>query len=197
MSNVPTTAARVAAALGPGITDLAGPLLQTLITALVARMEATDAQLQPDRSRPSPPLWDLTTTETPHWLGQTAGLAVPSTLTADQARAYVAGRGVSQRGRPAALRAAVAATLTGTAVVRITERVGGDAYAVRVTTFSAQTPDAARTLAAALTEKPQGLLLTHVVAPGQTWGDVKASGRTFAQLKTQTVKQVREAVPAA
>lgn len=172
-------------------------MLPQLVQALVSALQSTDGQVQPDSTRPSPPLWDLLRSARPHWLGQSAGLSVPSTLTDAQARAYIAGRGVSQRGKPTALKAAVAATLTGAQKVTLVERDGGDPYVVRVVTYSGQTPDPARTLAAALTEKPQGLLLIHEVAAGQDFADTTAEGKTFGQHTAtgRTFQQRSEVLP--
>jgi hypothetical protein len=62
------------------------------------------------------------------------------------------------------MQAAVAATLTGSQSVSVLERVGGDPYALTVVVRTSETPDSAATLAAAMTQKPIGLILTLVVS---------------------------------
>lgn len=188
---------RVISAIGPGMAERAGPLLLPIVEALTAAAAAVDDLLTvPEAPLASAPLTDAATTPYPHWLGQAAGLSVPPSLSVAAARAYITARGVSRRGTPGALIAAARSALTGGAgIVRLAERVGGDAYAATITTYASQTPDPAAVLAAATQEKPVGLVLTHVVLPGQTWGDVAASGLTLGDLTTITVRQLREAAP--
>lgn len=68
-----------------------------------------------------------------------------------------------QRGTPAAIIAAAAATLTGDKVVRLLERDDSE-YHFTVITRTAETPDAAATLSAITAQKPAGLMFDHVVS---------------------------------
>jgi hypothetical protein len=83
------------------------------------------------------------------------------------------------RGRPEALAAAAAQYLIGTKRVDIFERDTGDAYKVRVRTFSSETPDSAKVQAALMAEKPAGLILTYQLAGGMTYDELKAAYTTF------------------
>jgi hypothetical protein len=138
------------------------------------------------------------------WLAQFVGVRVPSNLTPDQQRAYIASTAGFRRGTLAALRGAAAATLTGARTVHITERSGDPAhkpeyaYYLDVTTYDSQTPNAAATQAALLSQKPGGLVLRYASVPGQTWAQLKASGRTWAQVKSDypTWDDVRADQPA-
>lgn len=76
------------------------------------------------------------------------------------ARDAILRRNGRNRGRPDAIVSAVQQTLTGSRTVRLIERVGGDAYALTIITRPAETPSSSATLAAALTQKPAGIVLT-------------------------------------
>lgn len=185
MTGDPTFAERVLEATGPAFRDAAGGLLPALVEALTGELAATD-QLLTAPADPSAdpsataPLADLDASPFPHWLGQLVGLRVPARLSLDEARAYVTGRGVSRRGTPTALAAAAAGTLTGTRRVDLVER-DGSPWRLLLITYAAETPDPAATYAAALTEKPVGLVLVHVAATGQVFGVTTAEGATFGQ----------------
>lgn len=188
---------RVISALGPGIVRRAGPLLPALIDALTGPLAEIDAELTvPGGAHGGAPLFDAALTPHPRWLAQAAGLRLPASLSTAAARAYLIGRGISRRGTPGALIAAARSALAGGAgIVRLAERVGGNAYAATITTYASQTPNPAAVLAAAAQEKPVGLVLSLTVLPGQTWGDVAASGLTLGDLTTITVRALREAAP--
>lgn len=94
------------------------------------------------------------------FLGQFVGATIPTGSDETTARDIVRTHSGFQRGTRAALEAAVAATLTGTKTVRIIER-DEDPYYITVLTDPAETPDPDATLAAALTQKPGGLVLNH------------------------------------
>jgi hypothetical protein len=57
-------------------------------------------------------------------------------------------------------------TLIGARYANVLERVGGNAYALTLVTRPSETPDPARTYAAALTQKPLGMSLTHTLVEG-------------------------------
>lgn len=175
------TSQRILDALGPGIVELAGPLYPLWLEALVAELEAARYLLEPIEGRPGTPLSDLATTPYPAWLGQIIGARIPAGTPTELARAQLQARKTSTRGRPAAIIAAVKATLTGPAQVLLLERYDGRAYQVRVVTYTAQTPDPAATMRAALSEKPVGIVLTLVVVNGQSYAATTAEGKTYAQ----------------
>jgi hypothetical protein len=186
---------RVLDALGPGFRDAAGDLLPEMIAALTDDAAAVDELLTvPDGDLTSAPLADLATSPYPGWLGQLAGLRVPAGLDLDEARRYIAGRGVSRRGTPTAIRTAAAGQLTGTGKVELRER-DGSPWRLRVITYAAETPDPAAVLAAVQVEKPVGIALTHEVRLGQSFGQLAATGQTWGDLRTQTWDQIRRTVP--
>ena len=102
-----------------------------------------------------------------------------------------------KRGTPAAIRGAMRQKLTGTRTTQIFERYQGDAYALRVRTFAAETPDSAAVLTAVLEQKPAGIVLTYDVSDGQTVAELTASGLTVAQVTTEypTVNDVKYGIP--
>lgn len=67
-------------------------------------------------------------------------------------------------GKPSAIRAAAAATLTGTKHVTLLEAPAGDLNALTLRTLPSETPDAAVTVAATLVQTPAWILLTHLVS---------------------------------
>lgn len=101
------------------------------------------------------------------WLAQFVGVSWGSTPTEADRRARIAAREGQARGTKAAMESAIKSTLTEPKQVFITEKWGGDHYALRVVTFTAQTPSEPATRAAILRQKPAGLILTYdVVAAG-------------------------------
>jgi hypothetical protein len=111
-------------------------------------------------------------------------------------RGWIASQVGSARGSDAAVRARVGLTLTGTKWVQIECPYGGDPFAVRITTRTAQTPDTAATDAAAALEVPAWLTLTTATAAGLTYTELAArystydaltaSGLTYDQLASLT-----------
>lgn len=135
-------------------------------------------------------------------------------LTGDALRLAIERRPRARRSQPTTLLADILATLTTPdATVRITERTGVTqaAYAFRVRTFAAQTPDPARTRAAARQHKHLWVRLDYECLPGQswrelrgstswrqlraknaTWGDLAASGATWDNARaSRTWREVR------
>ncbi|NGZ99387.1 hypothetical protein G5V59_00160 [Nocardioides sp. W3-2-3] len=86
---------------------------------------------------------------------------MPGGLTVEQARAFVRDRAYWRRGTPAAVRAAVAALLTGQKRVALVERDGGP-WRLTIRVYAAEVPPGV-TLddlkAAAATQKPVGIIL--------------------------------------
>jgi hypothetical protein len=178
-------ATRVLDGLGPAFRAAAGDLLPGLVDALSAGIDRADQLIQPaDPDAPSWILWwpaafDLDHTPDPAWLGNTTGTEIPGGLTATQTRDLIRDHGSWRRGTPAALLAAVQATLIGTRQVEITER-NGSPWQLRVLVYAAETPDPDATLAAILSQKPVGIVLDFVVAAGATFQHfIDVHGPTF------------------
>lgn len=158
---------RVLQGLGPALRAQGGPLLEDLVDALVSEMETADKLLQPT-SRGWAGAFDLDYTPVPAWLGNITGTRVPTDLDVDAQRDFVLARPSWRRGTLVALISAVTATLTGLKRVTVTERDGGP-WRLTVTTYAGETPDQAATLAAALSQKPVGIVLDLQVVPGATY----------------------------
>jgi hypothetical protein len=110
------------------------------------------------------------------WLAQLAGVELRTQRTAETledwavyARTAIVEQGGRKRGTVDAQISAIKDTLTGAKSVRMIERVGGDAWAITAITRTAETPDAAATVRAWLTQKPAGLLYTHVISDDPLW----------------------------
>jgi len=97
------------------------------------------------------------------WLAMFAGVRLIDGSTDVQQRERIDGTDGFQRGTPAAIIAAAQATLTGTRVVRVLERINS-AYSLTVITRVSETTDAAATNRALQAAKPVGLILTHIVS---------------------------------
>lgn len=124
------------------------------------------------------------------WLAQFPGVhAIPGedpVVLRDRVRSAEGLR----RGTDTALIAAVQRTLTGAKTVRLIGQQGTDGWGLTLITRTAETPDPAATLKVALAAKDAGLILTHVVAAGQTWDEVQ--GTTWDQAGTVTWDQVAQ-----
>jgi hypothetical protein len=102
------------------------------------------------------------------WLSQIAGVVLrPQRATETEAqwdayaRAAIVEQAGHKRGTVAAQLSAVRDTLTGTKTARMLERVGGNAWQQTLVTRPSETPNAALTMAAWLTQKPAGIVPTH------------------------------------
>jgi hypothetical protein len=138
------------------------------------------------RDQPEGPGWSLLLDlnrcppEALAWLGQFVGVRIPVGLTDAQQRAWILSMPGFKRGTPAAMIAAVQATLTGTKTVTLVER-DGDPYALTVKTIPAETPNQTQTTNAILSQKPAGLTLGTASATGtQTWATLKTKNATWA-----------------
>ncbi len=107
------------------------------------------------------------------WLAWMLGLDI-SAIPADEQRAAVPQAALlRQRGTKAAIRRAVQRTLTGSKSCRVYWNLStSDPYLITVVTLTAQTPDSAASLAAALTEKPAGLDLEVQDTTGATYDEL-------------------------
>lgn len=114
---------------------------------------------------------DRAETEGLAWLASLVGVTLSEAGDAERRQA-IRDRASQKRGIPQAIIAAAQRTLTGTQKVTLTERDGGNAYRLRVTTYAPETPDSAVTEAAIRAAKPAGLILSYAALTGQTWGNV-------------------------
>lgn len=108
------------------------------------------------------------------WLGQFVGVSPQSGLSDADQRTRILSTAGFWRGTPASLRAAAQAYLTGGKTVIFRERDAAacptqPAYGLTVITYTAETPDAAKVLAALLAQKPAGIVLNYQVHDGQDY----------------------------
>lgn len=116
------------------------------------------------------------------WLGQFVGVQVDTSLTDTQQRSQITNEAGMARGSLAAIRGAAQKYLTGSRTVQILERVGGDAYAFTVVTYTSETPDSAAVSAALAAAKPAGLVMTYEAVTGQIWAQLEANYATWADV---------------
>lgn len=116
------------------------------------------------------------------WLAQFVGVRLLPDSTPEEQRARIASTDGWARGTPASMRGAAVATLTGRQRVIFRERYG-DPYALDVFTYTAETPDPAATLAALLSQKPAGIVMTYEAQDGQDYQLVKDTHATYADVR--------------
>lgn len=126
------------------------------------------AVLDPDRA----PVWALP------WLGNFVGVTLPPGLTEAQQRARLVNPPAFNRGTFDGLVAAVRQTITGTGYVFALERQGSP-YRITVVTRTSETPDPGGTLVAAKSQKPAGLVLTHVITTTRTYLENTTAAPTY------------------
>jgi hypothetical protein len=131
------------------------------------------------------------------WLGQFVGVRIPKGFSDADARARIAGTDGFRRGTRQAIFEAMKPTLTGAQNVFIWERAGegehgraggsdiDGAYYLVVHTYDTETPDPALTQRALIGAKPGALVLNYMSAPGQSWRQLRDSGRTWRDVLTQ------------
>lgn len=109
------------------------------------------------------------------WLAQFAGVRLGDVVGEAAQRQRIFDAPGQRRGTVAAVRAAARRHLTGSRSVTITERTTdtgtADPYHVVVTTFLAETPDAAAVEAELEAAKPAGLIFHYDVVSAITWQD--------------------------
>lgn len=143
------------------------------VDGLPARSQILDVDRAPDWWLPN--------------LAQFVGVRLIAGSTVAEQRERIRSTDGFKRGTVAAMVAAIKPTLTGTQYVGVVERAGGDAYTLQISTRSAETPNAAATAAAAMAQKPAGLVLTQTVIAGVTWGEmeVRNPAATWSQVENQ------------
>lgn len=156
--------AGVGAAFRPALrlVDLADPDTSVTGTAEVANPEAAPRPWLP-------------------WLAWIIGVDLSGVPEPEQRTAIAEASTLRRRGSIRAIIRATQSTLTGSRSVRVYPNpTGSDPYLIRVVTVTAQTPDEPATLAAALREKPAGIVLDLQVVPGATYDEAAAEFDTYA-----------------
>ncbi|GAB3867414.1 hypothetical protein GCM10028801_41360 [Nocardioides maradonensis] len=167
-------ALRILDALGEGYRAAAGPLLEQIIDALAAPLDDTDSRIAAT-PRGWAAVFDLDATPDPAWLGDAIGSRVPGGLTVEEARSFVRDRAYWRRGTPAAIQAAIVPFLTGSRRVTLLER-DGSPWHLTVRVYDSEllpgiTADDLK--AAALTQKPVGIVLVVEVAAGASYDHMR------------------------
>lgn len=150
---------------------LYGYALLHLVSAFIGPAEEVDAIARDSEDGPGwsaavdidrCPAWAL------GWLGQFVGVRLlprraDETLEewAASMRDRITRADGRWRGGPDAIVASVQRTLTGTRLVQLVERYGGDAYALLVRTLESETASPGASLRAALEQKPAGIVLAY------------------------------------
>jgi hypothetical protein len=121
------------------------------------------------------------------WLGQFVGVHFPSTLTDIQMRAAIKGVAGWSRGSPQSLINAAKQYLTGAQTVVLRERDAAACpsdppYGLTVITYTSQTPDTSKVLAALMAQKPAGIILNYVTQTGQDYSQLLANHASYANV---------------
>lgn len=113
------------------------------------------------------------------WLAQLRGAVLRERTATESdgewatyARAAIRLASARDRGTITAMTSAAQATLIGARTVLMTERPGGDAYALTARTYIPQTPDENVTRAALLSQKPAGIVLDYAAVSMSSWDAV-------------------------
>jgi len=101
------------------------------------------------------------------YLAQFVGVQVTKGMSYADQRTQLVGLANWKRGTVAAIQAAPLPFLTGSQTVIVKERFNNNPYALEVMTYASETTDQNKVLAALISQKPAGLVLTYVVFSGQ------------------------------
>lgn len=131
------------------------------------------------------------------YLAQYVGERLPVGLGEVESREWIKDAPNQFRGTPYSIFHAAQRRLTGQRTVRLEERFGGNSEQLRVTTYTAETPDQAGTRADVESVLPHDVLLTFQVQAGQNWGDVKLAYASWGavQAANPTWEDVRTDIP--
>jgi hypothetical protein len=178
------------AGLGPwskADTDNAFWYLLDLCEAVAGRLTPIEAVIRDDPNTDDPG-WsivmdvDRAPPEWLAWLAQFAGVRLlPGLSDADQ-RTRIKNTDGFKRGTPTAIVTAVQAYLTGGKTVYLTERAGS-AYRLTVATKAAETPNTAAVAAAALQQKPAGIVMTVTTVAGGDYATVRDTHSDYTDVK--------------
>jgi ribosomal protein L18 len=189
-------ASRALAGMGAAFRRRAGALLEPIVTALSSGVDPADKITGTDAG-PFSNVFHLDRTDHPAWLGQATGTPVPGGLSLEAQREYVRERPNARRGTPGAVRAVVRSTLRGSRRVQLVERDGTPDH-VRVQVYNSEVTDLTATTAAAMSQKPVGLLLAVEVLSGATYAHMTtAHGPSYADFTARfpTYADARDHVP--
>ena len=196
MPTLTPAAQRLYTALGPFTqTDAAtGYTLAQLCAALaqpIADVETYSADT--DAGDGWTPLLDVTRCPTNGlpFLAQMVGAVLPPGATDTQARTVIRNSPGLQRGTAAAIAGAAQVWLTPPATVLLTERYGGNAYALLVQVYTAEVVDTAQLTAAVKAAVPAGILLTLTFLAGWTYAQMVThfAGHSYAYLTANQAGQ--------
>lgn len=115
------------------------------------------------------------------WLAQFVGVKLDSGLSLANQRQQIIDAANWKRGTPQALKDAPKPFLTGTKTVIFRERFGGPGK-LTVITYTSETADSAKVLAALLAVKPAGINMTYEVHGGQDFQSLITGHPTFANV---------------
>jgi hypothetical protein len=171
-------------ALGPALTA-DDPILRALLTVIGDELDLVADVV---RDRPGYPGWsligDLTRTRSVAWLLQWTGVRYRDDLTLEQNRARGSSRGEARRTTPDYITAVTREFLSGNRHVELTERLGGNARAIKVRVYAAELTASQASLTDALRRAmPWTFKLTLEVAAGWTYDQMAAQEATFNALK--------------
>lgn len=131
------------------------------------------------------------------WLAQFVGVVPLQNLDAASQRIRIGEAAGWKRGTVDAIRAAMKQFLTGSRTTQIFERYQGSAYALRVRSFTTETPDPAAVEAAVRALKPAGIVLTYDVSTGQDYDELATTVATYNDLSARypTYRDVSYGIP--
>jgi hypothetical protein len=122
------------------------------------------------------------------WLGQFIGVDTTRVIDPTNARTLIRGHQGFYRGTATSMVEAAQASsgMYNLRRVFVDERYGGDAWQLRVRTYIGDTSDPDAVLAALLSQKPAGIVLTYVVVMGQNYFEAKGrlpGSQTYTDMK--------------
>lgn len=115
------------------------------------------------------------------WLAQFVGVTPLRGLSDEAQRLRIQEAAGFQRGSSAAIRAAAQQFLTGSRLVDVIERDGGNPWRFRVRTYLRETPNAKAVYDAVAALKPAGLVFIHEVQAGISIDDLPGPIGGYAQ----------------
>lgn len=115
------------------------------------------------------------------WVGAMAGVDTTGVASSD-VRAFIGNWVTRRRGSVSSIAYRVGLTLTGNRTVTIDTYYGGDPLAMRITTYTAETPSADATEAAARLEVPAWIALTVRVIDGWTYTELATHYATYSAM---------------
>lgn len=145
------------------------------------------------RDRGEQPGWsvimdpDQTPSDGLAWLAQMVGVRINPSLSNEANIGLMREPTGWKRGSPGAIKAAIIPYLTGTKSLILTERYTGDAYKVLVTTLTGEVPNPTAMQAAAIAQKPAGILMYFSGATGQTYLQLRTAKASYTIAKAAYV----------